>query len=124
MKPFDYNQFANGAKALMPDGRKVKFVALANLDIGYPVAVHIEGAMTLASISVTGKMPGKGDDVRLTMAPIKRTVFVNVYATRLKNEKNPGNHAATFDTAADAGENARDDAAGLLAVAVPVEIEE
>lgn len=79
MKPFDFNQFAAGAPALMPDGRKVKFVSLANLDIGYPVAVHVEGAMTLSSISVTGKMPGKGVDIPLTMAPVKRTVWVNLY---------------------------------------------
>ncbi len=59
---------------------------------------------------------------RVRMAPKKRTVFLNVYAHRL--EARPGNQAATFDTAADAAENAARNGVGLLKIAMPVEIEE
>lgn len=83
MKPFDFNQFAAGAPALTPDGRKVTFVHFAsNLKIGYPVTVHIEGAETLTSITVDGRMMGKQFDIPLTMAKVKRTVFVNLYRRR------------------------------------------
>lgn len=77
MKPFDFNQFKAGATALTPGGRKVTFVAfIATPSLRYPVVAHIEGDDGLTSVSIAGELQ---NTIQLTMAPVKRTVFVNLY---------------------------------------------
>ncbi|CAH0532125.1 hypothetical protein UAM5_00008 [Ralstonia phage UAM5] len=122
MKPFDYDKFQAGAKAITPDGRKVTFVQYADIAgklIPYPVAVHIEGESGLRSISTTGVLPNDcAPAQQLSMAPpITRTLFVNV-------THDYGFKCAVYETE----EAAREAAAGLVytyvAIAAPIEIEE
>jgi hypothetical protein len=60
----------------------------------------------------------------LRMAPKKRTVYVNVYQSRLRTTRNHGNCSAAFDTEEGARDSARGNGVPVLAVAVPIEIEE
>lgn len=60
----------------------------------------------------------------LRMLPKTRTVYVNVYQTRLNTVRNHGNCSATFDTEEGARDNARGNGVPIIAIAVPIEIED
>lgn len=115
MKPFDFNQFQAGATALTPGGRKVTFVAfIATPSLRYPVVAHIEGDDGLTSVSIAGELQ---NTIQLTMAPVKRTVFVNLY-------REYGSIAASHETHTSKDEATYDRLSFDYIGAFPIEIEE
>ncbi|QMV32844.1 hypothetical protein F1_00044 [Ralstonia phage Heva] len=118
MRPFDFNQFAAGAPAIMPDGRKVRFVHFyPGLDVPYPVAVHIEGAAGLTSISANGELPYAGKQLGMA-PPVKRTVWVNLY------REDSGRIVASRETHASEDAATYDRLSSDYVGAFPIEIEE
>ncbi|KVQ85528.1 hypothetical protein WK07_04320 [Burkholderia multivorans] len=124
MKPFDLEAAKRGEPLVTRDGRKVQeFHYFATRD-DWRVCAVIHGDMICCGDDGRFSLYGRDDPSDLFMAPRKRTVYVNVYATSLNNDDSPGTVAAAFDTEEGAKLNARHDRAGLLAIAVPIEIEE
>ncbi|QMV32499.1 hypothetical protein KMC50_gp33 [Ralstonia phage Claudette] len=116
MKPFDSNQFQAGATALTPSGRKVTFVAfIASVPVMYPIVAHIEGDDWLTSVSIDGVLQ---NTIQLTMAPVKRTVFVNLY------REDDGRIVASHETHSSEDEATYDRLSSDYIGAFPIEIEE
>lgn len=116
MKPFDLNQFQAGATALTPGGRKVTFVAfIATPSLRYPVVAHIEGDDGLTSVSIAGELQ---NSVQLIMAPVKRTVWVNLY------REDDGRIVAPHKTHTSKDEATYDRLSSDYIGAFPIEIEE
>lgn len=116
MKPFDFNQFQAGATALTPAGRKVTFVAfIATPSLRYPVVAHVEGDDGLTSVSIAGELQ---NTIQLTMAPVKRTVFVNLY------REDDGRIVASHETHSSEDEATYDRLSSDYIGAFPIEIEE
>lgn len=116
MKPFDFNQFQAGATALTPGGRKVTFVAfIATPSLRYPVVAHIEDDDGLTSVSIAGELQ---NTVQLTMAPVKRTVFVNLY------REDDGRIVASHETHGSEDEATHDRLSSDYIGTFPIEIEE
>lgn len=116
MKPFDFNQFAAGATALTPAGRKATFIAfIASVPVRYPIVAHIEGDDGFTSVSIDGVLQS---NIKLTMAPVKRTVFVNLY------REDDGRIVASHDTHTSEDEATYDRLSSDYIGAFPIEIEE
>ena len=122
MKPFDLEAAKAGAPIVTRDGRPAKFIAhAAEAHLNQRLLVLIDG--TVCTRFESGKYaasPAHVSDNDLFMAPVKRTVWANVYgyggATWYNTEK-----------AADDGEKDADDGAlsnRLGGRAWPIEIEE
>ena len=112
MKPFDLEAAKAGAPIVTRDGRPAKFIAhVAEANPSQRLLVLIDGAAYTKFES--GKYAAHVSDNDLFMAPVKRTVWANVY----------GYGGATwYNTEKDADDGALN--ARLGGRAWPIEIEE
>lgn len=118
LKPFNLEAAQKGDPVWMEPGASawafegdVHFVGVTEQNV--PV-VQFKGAADQGPRRVAAEY--------LRMKPRKRTVYVNVYETRIASKK--GFDSAAFDAERDAIENARVNALKVIATAQPVEIEE
>ena len=115
MKPFDLEAAKAGAPLVTRDGRPAKFIAhVAEAQPSQRLVVLIDGAVHTKFEN--GKYAGSPDivsDNDLFMAPVKRTVWVNVYGC---------GGATWYDTETDADDCTRGNRLGGRAW--PIEIEE
>lgn len=126
MKPFDLEAAKSGAPIVTRDGREARFIAhVPEFDEEYRVIVQISGKSVAVSFCENGALimnEETPDD--LFMKPQKRTVWVNIVkrhitATQVGSEIN----ARVYLDEAKA-RNTAEFADKLVAVAVPIEIEE
>lgn len=125
MKPFDLEAAKRGEPIQTRDGRPVKFIAHV------PEATESQQVVVLIGNTVRARYPTgtfldfEGDDDDLFMAPLKRTVWVNVYYRRPCDW--PGSlSTSAWDTKKDADEAASGNG-NLIRIgnrAWPLEIEE
>ncbi|MET3232230.1 UNVERIFIED_ORG: hypothetical protein ABIC54_004435 [Burkholderia sp. 1263] len=126
MKPFDLKKAIAGDPLVTRDGRSARLIGHApEFEESSRVIVAIEGVDSARQHYESGaytRDAEHGSD--LFMAPKKRTVWVNVYETRLNTIRNHGNCAAVFDTEEGARSNADGNGIRVTAIAVPIEIED
>jgi len=126
MKPFDLQKAIAGDPMVTRDGRAVRFIAyVSEFEESSRLLVAIKGVKNVRAHYENGSYTADAlHDADLFMAPKKRTVWVNVYETRLNTVRNHGNCAAVFDTEEGAHNNADGNGVRVTAIAIPIEIED
>ncbi|CAB3784583.1 hypothetical protein [Pararobbsia alpina] len=124
MKPFDLEAVKRGEPLVTRKGKAAKFIVhVPECDPAYRVIALVEGQHLTNSYYEDGRIGRPGDsDIDLFMAPKKRTVYVNVYGNR--NDLDSGPKLGGFDTEDLARENSIGTVFRVVAVAVPIEIED
>jgi hypothetical protein len=121
MKPFDLQHAIAGDPLITRDGRNARMIALVpTCAPERRVIAIIEGADRVSDYTETGCRihEGYADSEDLFTAPKKRTVYVNLY------EKRHGRGEAFYHDTEEHARIYRDDSRVVIAVAVPIEIEE
>jgi hypothetical protein len=123
MKPFNLEAAKAGKKLITRDGGDARFIAhLPDAQDGHRIAALANGEVV--GMYENGRFLDDEDSTYdLFMAPEKRTLYVNVYASRLNTIQNFGHCSAAFDTHEGAHDNAKGNGVPVIAVAVPIEIE-
>jgi hypothetical protein len=125
MKQFDLEAAKRGEPLVTRDGRKViHFHHIETDESRLCCVVHVEGHAGAGWVPKDGRysevVDGPDD---LFMAPKTRTVFVQIF-NKETDGKSPALRAVAFENKGDAESNLKTTAWPVLAVAVPVEIEE
>lgn len=125
MKPFDLAAAKRGDKLVTRDGREVTefrhFETIRNSD--YTCHAVIDGGFCTFSVDGREYQGGRESDLDLFMAPKKRTVFVQIF-NESTGTRVPALKAVAFENKGDAEDNVNTTTWQVIAVAVPVEIEE
>ena len=114
MKPFDLEAAKAGAPMVTRDGRPAKFIA--HVEEAHPNQrlLVLIGEHVCKNFEDGGYMPPDNEsDYDLFMAPVKRTVWVNLYESGV---------ARFHDTESDAEDFAREDRLGGRAWPVEIEV--
>jgi hypothetical protein len=123
VKPFDLEAAMRGEPLVTRSGVSARFIAhVPEAGAPYRVLALIAGRGVPSTHYDDGRLAVNTSVADLFMAKKKRIVYVNIYNVRLISY--PANEAASFDSEALARENAHRNSPGLLATAVPIEIEE
>lgn len=124
MKKFDLKLARAGHPVVTKSGIAVDKIVEFPAPTVYPLVVHLKGYDSIYQVYEDGTVgsfssPYSGKDKHnydLCMASGKRTVYVNIYGKGYRNVE-------VFDTKAEALENATNNMMGVIAKAVPVEVE-
>lgn len=120
MKPFDIERAKAGDPVVTRDGRKVRILCYDKKDDSYPIVALIENEAEdefTESFTLEGKYWDKKTEEEsedLFMAPIKKTMYVNLYKH---------GHATWYECKEDALKGNAWAGYVTIASAVPVEIE-